>query len=366
MVGTEEIAALETAIYEAAVVPELWPMALEHLSDLSWTAGTALVCVNERGVHMISSPSMDEICRRFVGEGWMSRNTRAQEVIAQGFAGVPHFVTEEDIFEPERELTDPMINELLRPYGFGRGAGFITELPHGDTVIVNVEQFWDRGHIRGEHLETLNHLYPHLARATLLAGRSDFARVRTAIDTLTALDIPAVAVTPTGKVVLANQLFEGSEQVWQMRGGEKLVLRDHVANAMLTDSLATIKEVEGPRSIPVRALTGGPVSSVLQVAPIRRAANDIFGGCCAIVALSELKLDAKPATLVQSLFDLTATELAVARGIAGGKSVSEIARNSQRSVHTVRNQLTSIFSKTGLSRQAELAILVNQLSGRMG
>ena len=358
--------ALETSIYEAAVVPELWPTALAELSDASWTAGTAIVCVNERGVHMISSPSMNEVTRRFLAEGWMQRNTRAQELIAQGLVGAPHFVTEEDIFDDERELTDPMINELFRPYGFGRGAGFIVELPHGDMVIISVEQYWDRGHIRGRNLDTLNILQPHLARGILLAGRTDFQRVRTAMETLTGLGIPAVALTPTGRVVLANEGFETSAHVWQTGGGEKLVLNDKVANGMLLEALVTIGMTDGPRSIPVRATPGGPVSAVLQVVPIRRMAHDIFGGCSAIVALSEPRVGAQPSTLVQTLFDLTATELAVARSIAAGLSVKDIARLNNRSVHTVRNQLSSVMSKTGSARQAELVVLMNQLSGRLG
>jgi DNA-binding CsgD family transcriptional regulator len=357
--------ALETSIYEAAVVPELWPAALAELSAASWTAGTVIVCVNERGVHLVSSPNMDELCRRFVAEGWMERNSRAQEVISQGLVGAPHFVTEEHIFDPERELTDPMINELFRPYGFGRGAGIIVELPHGDTVIVSVEQYWDRGHIRGEHLDTLNTLQPHLARGALLAGRCDFERVRTSIETLTALDIPAVAVTPTGRVVLANTKFETSAHVWQTGAREKLVLNDAVADAMLRQALETIKFADGPRSIPVRAINGGPITAVLQVAPIRRAAHDIFGGCSAIVALSELRQGTQPATLVQSLFDLTAAELTVAKGLAAGLSVRDIAFQNDRSVNTVRNQLSSILSKTGCTRQSELVILMNQLSGRL-
>jgi DNA-binding CsgD family transcriptional regulator len=368
MTGTispESYADIETAIYEAAVVPELWPVALARLSDASWTAGTVLVCVNERGVHVTSSDNMAEICRRFVDEGWMSRNTRAHELMAQGFVGAPHFVTEEDIFEPDRELTDPMINELFRPYGFGRGAGFMVELPHGDVVIVSVEQYWERGHVRGTSLDVLNGLHPHLARGALLAGRSDFQRVRTAVETMSALGIPAVAVSPKGSVVLASQQFENSGHVWQTRGGERLALRDRGADRMLADALATLPMVKGPRSIPVRETDGGPVSAVLQVVPIRRAAHDIFGNTAAIVVLSETKQDGAQATLVQSLFDLTPAELGVAKGIASGLSVAEIARGGQRSVNTIRNQLKTVMSKTGSSRQSELVILMNQLSGRV-
>lgn len=58
------------------------------------------------------------------------------------------------------------------------------------------------------------------------------------------------------------------------------------------------------------------------------------------------------ATLVQSLFDLTAAELAIASDIAAGLTVAQIAQKSQRSVNTVRNQLSSILHKTGAAGKA--------------
>ena len=356
---------LEAAIYEAAVIPELWPAALTELNSLSDTGGTAMVCINERGVHMTTTPSMDEIGRRFVAEDWLSRNSRAGAAFAKGIVGVPRFVAGEELQSEEEHLADPMINQLFRPYGFGRVAGFITQLPHGDTIIMNVEQYWERGPVRSRHLEVLDHFYPHLARSALMAGRADFRRVQTAVQTLSALGIPAVAVSPTSKVVLANDQFETSTHVWDTRGGEKLALHDRIADRMLSATLESLSAADSPRSVPVRGQEGGRVTGVLQVIPIRRTAHDVFGSSSAIVVLSEPRADGREATLVQSLFDLTATELAVATDIAAGLTVAQIAEKAGRSVHTVRNQLASILQKTGCGRQSELVILMNQLSGRI-
>jgi DNA-binding NarL/FixJ family response regulator len=45
---------------------------------------------------------------------------------------------------------------------------------------------------------------------------------------------------------------------------------------------------------------------------------------------------------------------AAARGIAAGKTVDELAHEACLAVGTVRQQLKSVFNKTGVSRQAEL------------
>ncbi|MAA74821.1 MAG: hypothetical protein CMN28_08950 [Salinisphaeraceae bacterium] len=58
------------------------------------------------------------------------------------------------------------------------------------------------------------------------------------------------------------------------------------------------------------------------------------------------------------LYDLTPAEARVARMMVNGGAPREIAEQSNTSVHTVRNQIKSVFSKTGAARQAELAILL--------
>ena len=135
MKASDEHIALEAAIYEAAVVPELWPAALAELNRLSDTGGTAMVCINERGVHMMTTANMDEIGRRFVSEGWMNRNSRASAAFAKGIVGLTHFAPGEDLLSEDEHLSDPMINELFRPYGFGRVAGEQQVYPAGHVVV---------------------------------------------------------------------------------------------------------------------------------------------------------------------------------------------------------------------------------------
>jgi len=359
----EDYAACEQAIYEAAVVPEMWPAVLAQLGTVSNSAGGALLCLNERGPHLAHAPVLDRVAKRFIDEGWMNRNGRAGGAAAKGLVGVPRFVNEDDYFAPGGAEADPMVRELFRAEGFGWAAGFLVQLPYGDLVVMNVEQYYERGPIRGDDLARLDSLYPHLARAAMLAGRADFERVRTAIDTLTAIGIPAAAITPSRRVVLANERFTASTHVWTTRGGDRLGLHDRAADAMLAASVEHLDGVGGPRSVPVRNEPGGPVVAVVQIVPIRRAAHDIFGNTAAIVVLSEPSAGVADTTLLHSLFDLTPAELVVAQGLAAGQSVADIARQSGRSVATVRNQLKSAMSKTGSTRQVELVLLMQQLAG---
>ena len=361
----EEYIAAEHAAYEAAVIPELWPSALTQMNAVTGTAGTAVVCVNERGTHMLTTPNMDEIGQRFVSENWMERNSRGRLAVARGLVGAPRFATGEELFGPGEQERDPMTNELFRPYGFGHVAGFMTQLPHGDMIIMNVEQYWEAGPVDSQSLGKLNRLYPHLARALLVAGRADFERSRTAVETLAALGIPAAAVTTQGRVVVANDAFSAATSLWTTRAGDRLGLHDRAADRMVSEALASIQLPDAPRSVPLRAEPGGSAVAVIQIVPVRRNAHDVFGGTVAIMVLSQLKHPVADATLVHSLFDLTPAELAVAQAIAAGQSLAEIAKSTGRSIATIRNQLRAAMSKTGSVRQVELAILMRQL-GRPG
>jgi DNA-binding CsgD family transcriptional regulator len=244
----------------------------------------------------------------------------------------------------------------------GWAAGWVNQTPHGDMIVMNVEQYYERGPIVGDALARLDSTYSVIARAVTLASRVGFERVRSAIETLTAVGLPAASLTPKSRVTLANPPFAAASHIWTTRGKDHLALLDPVANQMLTDALQGLDHVSAPRSIPVRATLGGPVTAVIQVVPVKRQAHDVFGDSAAVVVLSEPKSHCPDASLVQALFDLTPAEIAVAQAISAGHSPQYIAESTGRSVTTVRNQLQSVMAKTGCRRQVELALLMQQLA----
>ncbi len=102
---------------------------------------------------------------------------------------------------------------------------------------------------------------------------------------------------------------------------------------------------------------------VVHLVPVRRAARDIFTAAASIVIVTPVSRGEAPsATVIQGLFDLTPAEARVARLLAGGDSVNEIAAASSTSAGTVRNQLKAVFAKTGVSRQGELISLLSNVN----
>ena len=99
------------------------------------------------------------------------------------------------------------------------------------------------------------------------------------------------------------------------------------SNKLLRNALASLTAPRAavPLSFPLRA-AGSGATMVAHIIPIRGTARDLFAGELCVLILTPVTLPkAPPASLVQSLFDLTQTETKIARGLASVKSVDDLA-----------------------------------------
>jgi DNA-binding CsgD family transcriptional regulator len=132
---------------------------------------------------------------------------------------------------------------------------------------------------------------------------------------------------------------------------------------LLRDAIGAIDMVGGSvRSFPVRDL-GAEAMMVAHLIPIRLSARDIFVRCAAALVLTPVTLpQAPPVELVQSLFDLTLAEARVARSLASGKTVEDIASDGGTSPNTIRSHVRGVLEKTGRNRQADVVALLTAIS----
>lgn len=115
--------------------------------------------------------------------------------------------------------------------------------------------------------------------------------------------------------------------------------------------------VEGPRMTCVQSLVSSPTRSNFVVRYIH---FDHGPGKCQVLATTSGPFDAiaEIELKVPCSLPLTGKELAVARSIAAGMSVSQVASESDHSIHTVRNQLKSALRSVNKHSQAQLAFLI--------
>ena len=107
----------------------------------------------------------------------------------------------------------------------------------------------------------------------------------------------------------------------------------------------------------------GPPLSV-SVMPVRAPILPVFvHEPCVLVCANDVESSpVLPERRLRELFALSAAEARVAAAVLRGETPREAAARLGVSVHTVNNQLASIFQKTGVNRQSALVRMMSRLS----
>ncbi|HXW73062.1 MAG TPA: helix-turn-helix transcriptional regulator [Methylocella sp.] len=347
-------------IYESAFVPELWPGALDAVAQVAKTRGCSLLITDGNATIWTASINNRAITSSIVNEGWFWRGQITARLVGACHAG---FLTEFDVLSPEELDQEPIYRDFFRPQGIGWSVGTAIPIPTGENVCFIMTRRIERGPFERSVIAKLDGLRPHLARSALLSARLQLERARMATDTLAALGLPALVLNAQGKVLAANQLIEALSGYIHWRAQDRISLKDKAADQLLGDAIAAIDtEGDSVRSFPVRD-AGVEAMMVAHIIPMRLSARDIFVRCAAALVLTPVALpQAPPVELVQSLFDLTPSEARVARSLASGKTVDDIASDCGTSLNTVRTHVRSVLEKTGCNRQTDVVALLTTIS----
>ena len=88
---------------------------------------------------------------------------------------------------------------------------------------------------------------------------------------------------------------------------------------------------------------------------------EYFGHIAGLLWLTPTRCEYSPMSRFTTLFRLTAAEARLVSRLISGDSTGNAAAHLNISVHTVRNQLKSVFQKTGQRTQAQLLSLVHKI-----
>jgi DNA-binding CsgD family transcriptional regulator len=350
---------LTDQIYECSFVPESWPRVLGELAALA-QARTGFLFISNNDIHHWTSSTAIGFAalQPLVESGWVARCARFMRVRAIRHSG---FVTEDDLYAPEELRNDPFYRDILYPRGLGWATGTAIELPTGDTFTLSLERDYVRGPVEASFVQTLDELRPHIARSALMSARLQLERAQAASATLAAIGLAALVLDETGKVLAANKLIEALDGYIRWRAHDRISLCDKPSDELMRGAIAAIAQSGDEsvtRSFPVRNIESEE-AMVVHFIPIRLSARDIFVRGAAALVLTPVTLpQAPPVELVQSLFDLTPAEARVARSLASGKTVEDIAAESRISANTVRTHVRGVLEKTGRTRQAEVVALL--------
>ncbi|UWU78705.1 helix-turn-helix transcriptional regulator [Bradyrhizobium huanghuaihaiense] len=347
-------------IHEAATVPELWPDVLEEIAHAAGAHGMVMITTDSdqwSGVWngVVTSPSIREAFSAFLRSDLSSRTETTPRLLALDHPG---FVGEHEAFSPEEWERDPYRVEWNKKWGFEHACATAVRSPSGEIIVFHMERLAGRPAFSRQDLDFLDRFRPHLARAALLSTRWRLTRMRAATEALSLVGLPALAIARSGRVLAANALIEGMTDVLHWLPKDRIAIRDRAADTLLRAGLAQLDSPDkAVCSFAVRR-TSDLDRVVLHLVPMPGEARDLFDGAVGLLVATPVTASQAPSlALIRGLFDLTPSEARVARGIAQGQTIGDIAAHHGLSRETIRTQIKAVLAKTGTRNQKSAAAL---------
>jgi DNA-binding CsgD family transcriptional regulator len=357
------LAGLIDHIYEAAARPELWRGLLAEISDAAGTAGACLLGAPTLGFMPVCSESLDEARDIGLRTGWLlERNVplaRALNAFQQGH----DIVVEEMVYAPWELDHLPFNVEYLTPLKLSTGTAMRLAGEGPSSLVFDLPRDLGSEPISASAIQAMRALLPHMRRAGQLALRLGVARQTGLIDSLATLDRGALLLDWRGRVLCMNAKAEATM-------GQGIAVRAGMLTAARRDCDAALQKLIGSVIAPGPLYRAEPIGAVaiarpgarplvVHGAPLARSAQDLFQQARAVLMIDDPEARLAPQELVlRQVFGLTGAEATVATAFASGGELEEIARMRGVSLGTLRNQLKTIYAKTGTRRQAELVALL--------
>ncbi|MGB8589262.1 MAG: hypothetical protein WCD87_26960, partial [Pseudolabrys sp.] len=120
-------------IYEAGLVPSLWPALLGELGAAIGGNGGFLFGVRDGYTSAVNSVEYDQLMPVFLKDGWSERDPNLPRAIALNHAG---FVTDHDLLSDEEIATNEVYCNFYRKHGIGYRAGTLIPIPSGDSIAI--------------------------------------------------------------------------------------------------------------------------------------------------------------------------------------------------------------------------------------
>jgi DNA-binding CsgD family transcriptional regulator/PAS domain-containing protein len=365
-----ELSKLLAVLYDAAGDSALWPAFLQELGRATRSNPSAILMHDlGHGEHGISLQWGVETCamrsyRDYFGtrDIWLQK---AAPMTQKGWLGIS-----EEVCSSEELRRSEFYNDYLRPNNMAQAMWGVLE--KSPSRIINVGLYRDlRRPFGKKEMDLLRLLAPHIIRAFQLHLHISDLKTRAgglqqAIDTVMT---GIILLGERGRVIHANrkaaQLLGENDGLKVFHGCLDADRSDEASalGRLVTQAIETAMgsgvDPGGAVQISRRAR---PALQVL-ITPTRNVNFDPAVIVRAIAFVTDPSQKVRPGIeVLQALFKLTPAESRIALLLSDGHAPPDIAELIAVSANTVKSQLKSIYSKTGVSRQSQLVRLLTQLT----
>jgi DNA-binding CsgD family transcriptional regulator/PAS domain-containing protein len=366
MTTLDDFSRMVTTIYDAAVEPAKWTVALE---DIASAVGSRISAI------LTSDRQLNEITIRSVGAdpagiaayndyyGHLDFGPKALQRVPTGAVATQQELVSRDVWERSE-----FFNEWAGPNDYGDAVFSVLTRDGARASWLCVAATPRRPPFgTPERVELVRALVPHLQQAIKTQARlTDLDRCRR--DFVAAVDALAEGVAIVGCHGRVIHLNPAAEAI--VASGDGLSVRSGCLRATVARTDGVLDLVvhrafsRGQSTVASGGCVAVPRPSgrhpyIVRVIPLE--GPDRVGGrrSAALVVIADPERDPEPELgELQRLYGLTKTEAEVALRVLGGSGVKPIAEEMSLSLATVRTHLQHVFDKTGTHRQAELVRLL--------
>jgi DNA-binding CsgD family transcriptional regulator/PAS domain-containing protein len=344
-------------IYDAALVPDLWPAALQSIMDAVGAVGAGYGVSSKRTGRMEWLSETGAL----VGESDFLRYYHALDPYRPTLEAAPSgrwMWVSQCLPAPELRRTQWYKDYLLK-IGVDDGLEVRLFESASHTVIFGISHGVGRPPFAETDIAALQELLEPLAKAARLHTELHSLGWRSSV-ALQALEQLAAGVIVTDGEGRVIELNRAAERI--VRRGDGLSMRNgrlDAANGLESEKLAQLIAAAAEPRNPAgmgRILVGRPggrPAYVLTVAPLG-AELTVYERPLAIILVADPEEVSPSESDLAQLFGLSPAESRLAAALMTGRKLSEIAIASGVRITTLRTQLSSILRKVGVQRQADL------------
>jgi len=357
--------AVVSDVYEAALVPSHWDVALtsliSHFSPPRWD------------VAMLVWERLHPATGRFIGAAGVNEFARAGYIAM--FAGrQPWSVNGHSLPVGKVVHSDEIVpRELFKQHDFY--TNFLANWEDEVAIIASLDRHGQ------DHLglcmpapdvgdtsilrQAVTRLVPHIQRASRISRRIGEADLRAA-NAEAGLDAsPSIILTLGPDMELLHANPRAQKWLERTQGVRQIQHRLHFADRQVRSRLEKLAKGHGAKRTETVAITDESRTTFLVAMRVEpNVANDLAGanGGAALLLVGGGRRDVS-VEIVERLrdwFDLTPSEAKIAAYIADGRTLEEYANDRGVSINAARFLIKGVFAKTGVGRQAELAALLHE------
>ncbi len=376
--STDEFNEVVSALYDAALADDPW----DRVIDLA----AGFVGLDVGMARLADYRTLDTQILGYTGHsGEMYESAPEDEtLLADPWAKAIGYCAPDDVFvgsrqvDPDIYLKLPLFTELMPSFDIGVVDGMGSLIPIGDKALGFFMLYRRLGSdfVQADEIERYRHLHGHVRRALDVAYRlSDLKAVLAVkqhlIDTL---PYGVFGIAGNGNIVMKNKpgdrMLAGARAVCQVGG--QLHATGHeddgrLQRAILTalgPGLSTLERTQrSATALKIYPKGGGrPWTALVCPAPQNHRDNPTRSAMTQVRAIVCISDHAPIVDLrvnqIAAAYGLTQAETLLLHALANGMSLPQIAKQTGRSVNTLKTQLRLVFEKTEQRSQNDLVRLV--------